>query len=952
MDTRFESLHSLLEHGQSYWLDNLTRAKLRGGELAQRVSEQGLRGVTSNPAIFHKAISGSGDYREQIDDLVGDGLGPYGIYEQLVLTDIRDACDVLRPVFDASKGADGFVSLELSPYLAHDADGSMRDARRLFRAVDRPNLMIKIPGTPAATATIEQMLYEGVNINITLLFSVERYEAVAEAYLRALERRLADDMSIHDVASVASFFLSRIDVLVDGILAQHLRATRDAAERSPAGSLLGEAAIASAKLARRKFLRITESDRWKRLEAAGARPQRLLWASTSRKNPLYSDVLYVEPLIGRDTVNTMTDETIAAFADHGRVVDSLDESIEDAQRTMTRLRAAGIDIDAVTWQLVHEGIRKFVDPFDALLVTIANERNRRLGGSGLPRLAPKAVRDAVELVAGALGHRRVGRRLFARDASLWTRDPAMAEEARNRLDWLEAPSSFLKRLEPLREFVDDVRGAGFEEAVLLGMGGSSLAADVARATFGTADGWLRLTVLDDTDPEAVSLVRDRLDPQRTLFLVSSKSGTTTETLDLYRIFFAWLDERTPDPGSRFVAITDPGSPLADEAAARKFRHIFENPVGFGGRYSALSWFGLIPMALQGIDVEAILRSAQRMRRSCGPGVPASVNPGIVLGAALGRLAADGRDKITLSFSRDLTGFGDWVEQLLAESTGKDGTGLLPVVGERLAPPDRYGRDRVFVHLSTRAGEDTRANAALDALEAAGHPVVRLGIDALTDIGAAFYRWEIATAVAGAVLGVDAFDQPNVESAKSRTRALLERHGADLLGEEDTPLAQDGSLALFAAPSAPGGGNDPGDALREFLDGAGDSDWISILAWMRPTRQRRSAFAALRAELRERHGVATTLGFGPRYLHSTGQIHKGGPATGLFLVITTDPQGDVPIPGESYGLATLHRAQWMGDLQALRDSGRRVLRVHIRGSVERGLGHLRRELAHAMASAGA
>ncbi len=378
-------LRELSRHGQSYWLDNLTRGKIEGGELARRIREEDLRGVTSNPAIFHKAISGGEAYDRQLRELVDEDLSNAEMYERLVVRDIQDACDVLRSVYDATDGGDGFVSLEVSPHLIHDTEATMAEARRLFAEVDRPNVLIKIPGSPAGVPAVEQMLYEGVNINITLLFSIEAYEAVAKAYIRALERRASERKSIDDVASVASFFLSRIDTLVDSLLVARLvehdaaiaaEAQYDSAVADLAPKLRGRAAIANAKLAYQSFRRTFAGERWEALAAAGARVQRVLWASTSTKNPAYPDLKYVEPLVGPHTINTMPDETAAAFADHGRVVaESLLEDVEAARETMSRLTRVGIDFETVTEQLLEEGADKFIRPYDALLATLAERRD-------------------------------------------------------------------------------------------------------------------------------------------------------------------------------------------------------------------------------------------------------------------------------------------------------------------------------------------------------------------------------------------------------------------------------------------------------------------------------------------------------------------------------------------------------------------------------------------------
>jgi transketolase len=433
-----DPLLKLQQHGQSYWLDNLTRAMLTDGKLQQRVSERGLRGVTSNPAIFQKAIAGSHDYDAQIEQLVEAGCDTREVYEALVTADVRDACDVLRPVHEATDGLDGYVSLEVSPHLAHDARASTEEARRLHNRVDRPNLFIKIPGTTEGLAAIEELLFEGIPVNITLLFSIERYEAVAEAYMRALERRLAAGRSLREIASVASFFLSRIDVLVDRLLMHRINPLAEGAAERAAKRLLGRAAVANARLAYQRFQRIVGSERWRSLAAQGARVQRMLWASTSTKNPAYSDVMYVEPLIGPDTVNTMPEKTIAAFQDHGEVRATLEQERGAAQQVMDELEALGIDFHRVTGQLLDEGIQKFIDPYDILLDTLESYcrafRNRR-AVPALARTAKRLRREVLRMTTAAgSGHptsclscAEIVAALFFHEMRWDPRDPALRE---------------------------------------------------------------------------------------------------------------------------------------------------------------------------------------------------------------------------------------------------------------------------------------------------------------------------------------------------------------------------------------------------------------------------------------------------------------------------------------------------------------------------------------------
>ncbi|MFW6192068.1 MAG: bifunctional transaldolase/phosoglucose isomerase, partial [Gemmatimonadota bacterium] len=780
-------LLELLEHGQSYWLDNLTRGMIRDGTLERRVREEGLRGVTSNPAIFSKAISRGHEYDEQIERLAREGRGIEEIYEEIVVSDIRDACDVLRPVYDDSGGTDGFVSLEVSPHLAHDTEGSIEEGRRLFGAVDRPNVLIKIPGTPAGVPAIEELLYEGVNVNVTLLFSVEAYDAVAHAFLRALERRLEEDLPIERTASVASFFLSRIDVLVDRLLAQRIRPSSDADGSTPEESdggpapeeLLGEVAIANARLAYDRFGRIFDGERWERLAAAGARPQRMLWASTSTKNPLYSDVRYVEPLIGPHTVNTLPERTIEAFADHGTVETTVGEHLDEAREVMTGLERSGIDFEGVTGELLHEGVQKFVAPYDDLMSTLDAKRRDLMRSRTEERFVLEAAELAGDLgdALDALTARKYGRRLAAGDPGPWIHDGVDPDAIRERLGWVDAGSRFRDRLASLDRLVDEVRGEGCSHVVLLGTGGSVRAAEAFWRILGPVADHPELVVLDDTHPEAVRRVESRIDLDRTLFVVASKSGTTAETISLYRYFRERASRHGigggEAAGRRFVAVTDDGTPLAEEAEEADFRRTFVNPSDIGGRYSALSWFGLVPAALAGVDVAEILASAAETRRRCDPALPASGNPAVRLGVLLGLAARAGRDKLTLFADEPLEPFFPWLEQLVAESTGKDGRGLVPVRGERSGAADGRDDDRIFVHLGLEGTSDGDAARRVDEPGARAHPVVRLTLPDRHHLGGEIFRWEVAVATAALVLEVNPFDEPDVTATKQEVEALLE-----------------------------------------------------------------------------------------------------------------------------------------------------------------------------------
>jgi transaldolase/glucose-6-phosphate isomerase len=752
-------LCQLGQYGQAYWIDNLTRSMIRSGELTTRVTEHGLRGVTSNPAIFHKAIAGSNEYDAQIQQLVHEGLAIHDIYEQLIVTDIQQACDILRPVYDATDRMDGYVSLEVSPYLAHDTAGTMQEVRRLWHAADRPNLFIKIPGTSAGVPAIEEMLYEGININITLLFSVRAYEAVAHAYIRAIGRRVAERKPVRQVASVASFFLSRIDVLIDQLLGHRIQPGTPHGNTPRAEQLLGQVAIANAKLAYESFQKIFSGPQWDALVAQGARVQRPLWASTSTKDPLYQDVRYVEPLIGPCTVNTMPDETIDAFADHGVVEPATVEAdLEDAQRVFSDLHKVGVEFDCVAWQLENEGVQKFIDPFDQLMKTIADKRQKFLGARvSRQAMAPGRLKSAVTAAFKGLDSRQFGRRLFAPDPFLWTGDAQQAEAIRQQLGWLHSPEAFRGEATAITQFAAEIKAARFSHVVLLATGGLSLFPKVCRDIFGAAPGWPQLLVLDNTDPAAIREVETCVDPGRTLFIVASKSGTSDDTLSLFRDVRDLLKPQMAGKvNDHAVAITDPGTPLAAEARRQGFRYCFENPADIGGRYSALSYFGLMPMALLGIDITTLLERAQQMWVSCGPFIPAEANPGVSLGTLLGLAARQGRNRVTLLSAKSLGAFGTWAAQLLAASTGKAGLGLVPVVHEVLGPPEAYRADRVFVALRLAKDEDAAGEKKLTALEQAGHPVVRITMNEVIDLGAECFRWQVAAATAGAIMGANPF----------------------------------------------------------------------------------------------------------------------------------------------------------------------------------------------------
>ncbi len=943
------ALLKLIDYGQSYWLDNLTRKMIKSGELKRRVTKEGLRGNTSNPAIFNKAISSGDDYDQQIKKLVNERKTISEIYDGLTVKDVQDACDILRQVFDESNGLDGYISLEVSPYLAHDTEGTMKDARRLYKAVDRPNCLIKIPGTKEGVPAIEQMLYEGININVTLLFSIASYEAVAYAYIKALERRLAEGKSVDNVASVASFFLSRIDVLTDQLLGHLIIPEKSTGNAPRPEHLLGKAAVASAKLAYQSFKRIFSSERWQKLVDNGAKVQRPLWASTSTKDPLYNDIKYVEPLIGKDTVNTMPEVTISAFADHGKIVpDAVEKGVDETNKVFEDLKKIGIDIDFVTDQLVNEGIQKFIDPFDNLMVTLAKKRKEILGDkTGDQKIFYGKSESQVKEALKSLDEKQFTRRLFAKDPYLWKSDESAVKVIRNRLGWLSI-NDFIGRADEIENFAKEIKDEKFKHVVLLGMGGSSLCPEVARETFGSKPGFPQLIMLDNTDPAAVKNVESNIDVTKTLFIVASKSGTTTETLSFYKYFYDVVQSKGINkPGNNFIAITDAGTSLEKEAKDKSFRKFFTNPEDYGGRYSALSYFGLVPMSLIGIDIKKILHNARQIEISSGAFIPSTVNPSISLGTFLGINQKQGRDKITFVLSKSVSAFGYWVEQLIAESTGKEGKGLLPVEGEEISKPDVYSNDRVFVYLYTSDDDNEKNEKKLKGLERAGHSVARIELKNKLALGAEFFRWELATATAGRLIGVNPFDEPNVAESKKNSKDLLKEWKDKGSFREGEPVIQDGGITVYCNESADWMFEGHRKSLKGFLNAfvklAKSPDYIAMLAYFLQTPEREKTLQSIRTKLRDKLKVATTLGYGPRYMHSTGQLHKGGPNAGVFILFTYDAEQELEIPGSEYGFATLQKAQALGDFKSLNSKNRRVIRIHLGKNVEQSLKKLESSL---------
>jgi transaldolase / glucose-6-phosphate isomerase len=902
-------LLAIRELGQSVWFDDLSRDLLQSGELERMTATLGISGVTSNPTIFAKSIGKDKTYDPDVHRLVDEGLNAQGIYEALAVDDIRSAADVLAPVYEASGGTDGLVSIEVSPALAYDKGGTVMEGRRLFEAVRRRNALIKVPATLQGIDAAEDLIASGINVNLTLIFSEDQYRHAADAYIGGMKRWISKGGDPALPVSVASVFVSRVDTIVD----ERLKELSSPSARGIVANLMGKIAIANSKLIYSNYRDIFHGDSFFDLEKKGVNRQKLVWASTSVKNPSYSDTYYVDALIGPETINTMPLTTIEAYGDHGipfpRLAQGYDESVE----YLNQLDELEIDFEQLMEKLLEDGVKAFDDSFTSMLDTIDTKRTRLLRGWGHRSASLGSLQQATDETLKECDRKKTCRDIWEYEAGVWTDNAETAGEIRQRLGWLHIVDTMVGETDRLEAFADEIRNSGFNRTVLIGMGGSSLAPEVFRQCFGVKEGYLDLSVVDTTLPASIMEVDHDADPRNTLYIVSSKSGGTIEVVSLYKHFYERAKQVLHDQAGRnFIAITDPGTTLGKMASDYRFRKVFLNPPDIGGRFSALSYFGLVPAALIGVDIKRLLMRASQAVEASGRDVPALESPGTWLGVIISEAAIAGKDKLTLVISPPVASFGYWLEQLVAESTGKNGKGIIPIEGEPLSEPSCYGSDRISIYL--RVDGDSTHDKQVSALEQAGHPVITLRLHGPYDLGREMFRWEFATAVAGAILKINPFDQPNVQESKDITKKLL--------GE----FSRTGNIS----PINRIGINDPEaeSVLRELFSGIQPGSYVAFNAFLKPSEENVRVLTQARKIIKDKLITTTCLGFGPRYLHSTGQIHKGGPNTGLFVVITADCENDVPIPGEEYTFGVLNAAQSLGDYSALANKGRKTVCIHL------------------------
>ena len=928
-------LCDLRRHGQGVWLHGLRRLLGSADSLAGLSSSYGVSGIDTDLLTLAGAVARGPEYRDSLERWANHEALARPV-EALLIEEATLAARLLAPVYAETGGRDGYVSVDLDPSLAHDAGAIALARRRLLAAVDEPNVMPRLLPTDSGCAVLEALTAEGRSVHIGPVFSVAGVERATEAFARGAQRFSETGEPAGRLASVISFGLASLDDAVDELLQASIRA----AERDTSGaeSLLGSTATAMAKVACRRQRELLARRLPEALRDAGPRALRLMWSDVTTGDPRRRRLRYIERLIGPDTVAAMPFGMMCDFARAGVVEPTLGQRVDEAEEIIADIESTGIDLAAVGAELEESRIELLklrYNELDNVLVgaieAVAADRQKAASavadGAEWAALEPEI--PAVLIDPAGLDD-RFPMRLWSKDVSLWSRDRATQELIRNRLGWLDLIESTPPMSSSARSFVEQLEEGDVEDVVLLGMGGSSLCAEVCRQVFAVDGIW----IVDSTIPARVAAVASAVDPARTLVIAASKSGTTVEVQALLDFFYARATPMLEQPGDRFVAVTDPGTPLEQTALEGGFRRLWLAPTDVGGRFSALSVFGTLPMELMGIDAAAIGAAARRMAASCAPGTSASTNPGTRLGAALFKAHEGGRDKVTLSCSPSLRAFALWAEQLIAESTGKEGVGLVPIVDEPFAEIPAYGDDRLFVALDLAGEDDAERDEWLAALRDAGHPVMRFVIEDRHSIGAEFVRWQIAAATVGALMGINPFDQPDVQRSKDRTGAILAAYEVGTPMSDRAPVAMDTGWTVFAdlerdkelAERQIGGGLD--SWIGAHLGRAQVPDYVALQAFVARQPRTRSALQEVRRLLLERRGVASTLGWGPAFLHSTGQLHKGGPEHGVFLQITADDREDVEVPGAGYTFGRLARAQSLGDLEALEEGGRRVIRVHL------------------------
>jgi transaldolase / glucose-6-phosphate isomerase len=934
-------LSTLQSSKQSLWLDNIQKDFLMAGGLKKAIEKMGIKGLTSNPTIFENALLKSKAYDSTIIKLAKLNISAEAIFENLMIEDIKKAADILSDVYKKSEYTDGYVSMEIPPQYAYDYDKTIEEAETLWERTKRENLMIKIPATEEGVRAIKHLLSHGININATLIFSNERYLEVMTAYKQALQYRLNNSLSINKLTSVASFFVSRIDVQTDKLLDKLAKKNIPMAEKIK--KVKGKIAVANSLIAYKKYKDFFSSPEFLALKDKGAKVQRLLWASTGTKSPAYKNTFYIDELALAGTINTLPDATLKAFISHGSVnKEKVELRVKEAQKTLLKLNNLGIDLETILHKLEEDGVKKFIKSYNHAVKYVL-VKTQALSSAIRGNMSKYSGANISEIITSAKQLKKINfpKRLWLKDPSLWKDDTAHKAMIKNYLGWLDIPYKMKDKVEEIQQLAKEV--SSFSHAVLLGMGGSSLAPEVFSSIFQKTRN-PKLIVLDTTDPTQILTVTKEINIKKTIFIFSSKSGGTIEPNSQFKHFFNILiKNKVKNPGSHFIAITDKGSSLEKLGEAKKFRKIFINPSDIGGRFSALSYFGLVPAAICGADIKAIVDGAIKMANFCKTS-EIKQNPGAMLGAMIAGAWELGRDKLTVITPDKIKSFTLWIEQLIAESLGKEDKGVVPICQEKISRPEKYQADRFFVHIRLPKEQDKGIVRALASLAKAGHPVMEMRMENLNDVGAEFMRWEVATAAAGAIMRINPFDQPNVQDAKLLAGKLLDKIKKTGKIKIPKPNYSGKFFDAFVSPEINtvtlNSKTETGeDVCEKFFSAIKGKEYVGILPYLPYDKKIDDLLRKLRIAVKERSSSATLFGYGPRYLHSSGQLHKGGADNGVFIVLTNKPKKDIIIAGESYTFGQLEMAQAIGDFNALEAKKRRALWIDLKCPVDKSLNYL-------------
>ena len=917
---QIELINNLIKIKQSLWLDHISRDMLFSNKLIEIVKNYNVSGLTSNPTIFEEALTSSNIYDESLRMLYLKNItDPNELAYSLMIEDIQRTCDIFKEIYNQTKGNDGYVSIEINPN-TNKKDEILKEAINLWNKIGRENLMIKIPANEDGIDAMYELIKKGINVNMTLIFSPHIYRKVAEKFIEAIKWRNENNLDTN-VFSVASFFVSRIDTYIDRKLDELALIKTD--EKEKILSLKGKTAISISLVVYSIYKEISE--RFKEFENKGFKMQKLLWASTSTKNSSYKDTLYADELCFDNTINTLPLKTLFSFLEHGNInLTPAEERIKNANKHIENIKELNISLEKMYDELFIEGMKKFEQSYKNLI----NRIESKIYNISETKKVASIYNCEIDSYKTELDNINFITQLFNKNPKLWKKEKEHIKIIKNSLGWVDVPIYIKSKIKEINDFRDEIIKNGFRYCVILGMGGSSLACEVIRSLF-EKKSKIKTFILDTTNPDWIGDVINSIDIRKTLFIFASKSGTTVEPNSQFKLFYNLLKKKTKNPSANLIAITDKDTPLHELAQKYKFRKIFINPSDIGGRFSALSYFGMIPASLMGVDIEKFLETALKTLKKIKE---EKDNCATMLGCFISANYLSGKDKLTLFLPKGCERFGLWIEQLIAESSGKEGKGIVPVIENDIRNPQDYMKDRMFVSIEHRGFILPNYYEKLNLLISNKHPVFRIYIDDIYDIASMFYIWEIATAIIGYFMKVNPFDQPDVVMTKEITKKILKKANsiklkpfAKLMDVDiylsNIDITSDLKIKRYE------------DIIWDILKEANENIYYSIMAFLNETPKNDKILTDLANIITEITSCATIKSYGPRYLHSTGQLFKGGNNNGIYIILTNKSKKDIKISGEDYTFEQLCNAQAKADFIALAQKNRKVVMLHFKNNTE-------------------